>query len=455
MSCLADGKKRVVTLLCLAFVLRLGVWLAAASDPMSRYMVPDSYSYWALADQLLEFGRFGDGRQAEIFRVPGYPLLLVPFVAMGAGPAVVCLFQVLLDTATCLLVWRLGCRAFGARAGLGALLFQAVSVVSIVYACRLLSETVFTFTLVLVLNLVFDLTCRPQAVGAGKSRIAAGLVGMLLGAMAYLRAVALPLSILPLFLLWHKRGWRHALLAGLVLITTIAPWVIRNRHQADFTGFSSVSAVLLYRYNACMLLADRAGSSFAEQQALIDAELAELESQTAVARYTARRGLNVIFAHPVRYAWLHLLTVPTNLLPATGELLETFGVELSPGGTLAVLRSRGLVAGVKHYFGGKWGWFWLGLPPVLVLVLIYALAAAGIWRAWGVRTYPGFVVLLLLILGFFLLVPSAAAHPRFRVPVMPIINILAGFGWAARPWYPRRAKAIENDPENSMGMDTR
>jgi hypothetical protein len=140
----------------------------------------------------------------------------------------------------------------------------------------------------------------------------------------------------------------------------------------------------------------------------------------------------------VRYAWLHLKTVPPNLLPATGDLLRTFGVEIGGSGTLQVIRSRGLVAGVRHYFHGQWLWLLVMLPALALLGLLYLLGVAGAVTRLLEHKVTAFDVFLVVSLLYFLAVPGGAAHPRFRTPIMPILAILAGV--ASAGWHVLRCK---------------
>jgi len=54
--------------------------------------------------------------------------------------------------------------------------------------------------------------------------------------------------------------------------------------SADYAGFSSVGSINIYRYYACVLLAEDEGVPFAERQSRCDAELAALGSQAERAR---------------------------------------------------------------------------------------------------------------------------------------------------------------------------
>ncbi|MBS3764780.1 MAG: hypothetical protein KGZ25_15880, partial [Planctomycetes bacterium] len=225
-----------------------------------------------------------------------------------------------------------------------------------------------------------------------------------------------------------RKQWHTAAIFAAATLLTILPWYLRNDTRANYPHFSSVGAINLYRYNAAALISNRENETFGTVQNRIDRELARRETQAQAARYAMQKGRKIILQHPIQYAWLHLKTVPTNLLPAAGDLFRAWGVEIGGSGTLHVLRTRGLLAATKNYFGGKWGWFVLASPLMILLGVSYVLSLAGGIAGLIRESDRMFIVFLGLLLFFFLVIPGAAAHPRFRVPVAPLISVFAGYG---------------------------
>lgn len=218
----------------------------------------------------------------------------------------------------------------------------------------------------------------------------------------------------------------------IVCLILISPWIFRNHIVAGYNNFSSVASITLYRYNACMLMASKNGISFNEQQNIIDKELTKYPSQKAKAQFAAKAGINAILSDPVKYALLHLKTIPTNLLPIAGDWLRTFGVKIGGSGTLSVIRSNGIIAGIRHYFNGNWIYFFIALPAIVWLMVIYFLTVGGFLQIRK-NKFRIEIIFLLGTIGYFLVVPGGAAMPRFRVPIAPMLSILAGLGWIEFP----------------------
>ena len=413
----------VLIVLAVGLLLRLAVWGFGLSDP-ERFLTPDSASYIGLASGILDSGMYGSEGQPEIFRAPGYPFFLSVVFVISRAPGLVVFFQVLLDGAVCWLVWRLARQSLGEGPAVAALAFQCVSVVSIVYACRVLSDTLFTFLFVLFLNSLW-VSCQRE----GTPRFRGGaLCGVLLAGMTYVRAVALPFGVLPVGLLLWRRRFRAALACAGTAALLLLPWYVRNGVRAGYPHFSSVGAILLYQCNAAMVLSKIECRPFAAVQEDIIADLSRYPTEQAQARHAMKQGRKIILQHPFIYTWAHLKTVPTNLLPATGELFQTLGAEIGGSGTLAIIRSRGILEGVRHYFRGRWGWFAAAVPFLALLGISYLLALVGfVGRAWAPSARP-FFVFLGMTGAYFLLVPGGAAHPRYAVPAMPIISLCAGWG---------------------------
>ncbi|HEU5182777.1 MAG TPA: glycosyltransferase family 39 protein [Candidatus Polarisedimenticolia bacterium] len=110
----AREKRWVVGLLILALMLRLGFVLM---QPSGFYFF-DSVEFDRAARTLLDLGRFHHSYE----HLPGYPIFMAGVYALfGREVLPLRLVQALLSTGLCALIWLLGRRLFGRRAGLLAL----------------------------------------------------------------------------------------------------------------------------------------------------------------------------------------------------------------------------------------------------------------------------------------------------------------------------------------------
>ena len=115
--------KTIALLLALALTVRLAGmawWESRLTEPFG---FPDSESYWQLAEDIAtgQPYQYGD---AQVFRAPGYPLLLAPVVAVAgseqAGIISARVLSAVLMTLAVGGVYWLGCRYQDRRCGLWA-----------------------------------------------------------------------------------------------------------------------------------------------------------------------------------------------------------------------------------------------------------------------------------------------------------------------------------------------
>ncbi len=415
-------------ILCVALVLRASLLVAGWRQP-ERFLAPDSAGYDALARSLTERGEFSrtPAGPAELFRTPGYPLFLAGVYAVsGNSVGAVLAVQIFLDVALCWLVYLLGARLFDRRAGLWAAGLQAVSTVAIVSSVRILSDSLFAFMLTAAILLLVHhfKTSRwwPLLLG-----------GLVAGAACYVRPVGVFFGVIVLLvLLLRCRAVRKAIVFAVVFAACLGPWVLRNHIVADYRGFSSVPAEAAFKFQGPYVMAKVEGISVESARSRLEAELAEYKAaeDPTCGQLEAKRaslGLGVLRRHPWTFLAMHARGSLMVWAPGEAELPALLGVETGGRGTAEVLARQGLPAAVRHYLGGRIWLLWLLAPFVLFLLARYALAAIGVIRRARLRMRPaGWLVVLTVVL--FAILPGVFGHPRFRVPITPMLNVAAGVG---------------------------
>ncbi|MBS3734833.1 MAG: glycosyltransferase family 39 protein [Phycisphaerae bacterium] len=430
-------RRPVLTIVIMAALVRL-VLLATAWHAPQRLLTPDSYEYAALARTLGEDGVFARGERPEIFRTPGYPLFLLIGTLFGsAGVVTVAIVQIVADVVTVYLTYLLALLVADRRAALWAAGWQAVCVVAVVSSVRILSDAPYTCLLMLALCLL----AVHLKTGRWWSLLAAAGV---IAAACYVRPVGLAMAaVMGLSLLPRPKRWRRLAAFAGVVVVLLAPWVIRNRIVADYTGFSTFATDSMYYFAVPALTAERKGTDAAAERAWQRRHGASAERNAGLspgraAAWRARRARQAIAEHPWAYTRLHLRGCAGVYLPAAPSLLEIAGRTTGQRGTRAVLRREGLAAAVRHYFGGDTVALLLAAPLVALLGLKYAAVAIGAaGRLFARPTGRGRLRLpaeAWLLIGVVLvgtLLPGPFGLPRYRVPLGPILSIAAGCGIAA------------------------
>lgn len=408
----------------------------------SGFFEPDTGHYLDLAERMLH-GSYEFLGIPELFRTPGYPLLLVPAVALHHPVIIALLENFLLAVLSAWLIWKIADDLLpGSRAGLWAVLLYCFEPMGLLSAEKVLTETLFT-TLLLLFIWVFVRCLREPTYGNF------ALAGLALGCATYARPVGTYLSIaLALLLLFIPRSlpisgrFRRAVLFIAVFVLSLAPWTIRNVVVADYTGFSSTGDTDLYFWCAAGVKAKLEHKTLVEEQtamAYVDiprygALHPEQRNWSAgqSARFFGAEGKRVLQQHPGTYAALHARGCMIVVLdPGATELMKAVALYPESGGLLSRILDQG-------FLRATW-WFVRNYPiaaillPLsgLVLAVYYGLAFIG-WRQFSFETR---VALAIIILYFVLVSGLPGAVPRFRVPIMPVVCVCAGVGiacWKAR-----------------------
>lgn len=225
--------KQLTVVLLVALFLRLGVawWFDAHLD--GRFAFGDSNGYWVLAAELAAGRPYQFGPEGQIYRTPGYPILLAPvFLIGGRHPPVLWgrIVSVFCGTLSVLGVWVLGRRLFVPAAGTAAAAVTAVYPGAIATSVLVLTEA--PFGLMMLVHLILW-TAAWQAQSAARAAGLALLAGLGGGAATLIRPswlLFIPFAM-AIGLTFGRPRVRHlaiglAMLTGFVVI--MAPWWIRN-----------------------------------------------------------------------------------------------------------------------------------------------------------------------------------------------------------------------------------
>ncbi len=421
--------RRYLGLLLLGFLLRLPVLFLAAANPARSIPPGDAPGYFQLALHLYRSGVFSQSSaapfQPEVSRTPGYPLFLA-LIFLFTGPSTLAagIMQSLLHAVTGLVVFRLGEKIFRSdRTGIAGCLLWAIAPLPAIFAGLLLSEILFTAVfMILLLTLTED------------RLVFSALGGALLGAAVLIRPVGIFLwpSVIPA--LWIGVGVRRAI-AKCVLFSALAsavivPWMYRNESIFGRPALATVQGENLLYYNAAGYLTWRDGVSLGQardeatryyQQYLIEKGLHPVTA-VEVSDAMSAAAMQMLLEDPFRAIWFNALNSLNGLRPGASYFLmfldpgmvnpdSTTNGELSPAISNIAQPEILLVTVLLSLFYG----------------ILYLFSAAGIflllvrrkWKALAVLVAPCILIMY---------IPALASNGRFRIPIEPILCLLAA--WA-------------------------
>lgn len=395
----------LAAILALALLLRLA-WLAGTdtvllplSDPQYYHAtaqnVAEGRGYSVTVDQ--RGFAAGDKSEGTAFWAPGYPFALAPLYKLfGSSPRVAKAFNAVVGALTVLPVFYLGRRLRGDAAGLLAGGLFAIAPSLVFWTASLFSEPLFT------LGVASTLAVAAWA-GDRRSMGACFLAGAVLAATAFVRSQGILMAVPVLVLLVRDVDPRSLLRVCAPLAVGVAllvvPWTVRNQAVMgrpyvinDSLGYNLRLAHGPYSKGTSVppqdLWDERPGISFKEREIFFDDE-------------GRSRALTYAREHPGREAELAVRRIGY-LVRSDAEA----SVQWSESLGLTPISGRGLfvLLGDLFYY------------PMLLLALasIVALPRSRTWLA----LWSAVGVWLALHLVF-------AGEPRYHVPLMPVLAVLA------------------------------
>ena len=435
-----------------AAVARLTLLAVALTRVGTRALISlDTPSYLDPGRNLLFHGRYVAGGVPDLLRPPGYPLFLA--ITALPGLPVAALANAILSVFSVILIWRLAQAIFrDDRIAIGAAWIFAFEPLTILFSVVLLSDTLFTVFLLLGLERVAEFlrSRRLRVIAFG---------GVWFAAATFARPVTYYLPFLLaaglFFTLLRKPGIRWKAPAVLLISTLpwLAAWQVRNWVETGYGGFSNITEINLYFWDAAGITArvthqgygsvrSELGDSGAVDGAVAFTGLGYL-SPTYLASHPEQSGWNqgqrlayihsqalqVIRTHSEIYSGACLSGLAKTLFDTDARFFDALVDPGQPQHIADTLRDQGLIRGTITFAKAH---PWVALEKgtlAFVMLGLYVLAVRGIFRC-GMRSA---YLWLLLGTALYFVVTSALVVPmiadaRYRLPAMPIICILASAG---------------------------
>jgi 4-amino-4-deoxy-L-arabinose transferase-like glycosyltransferase len=353
------------------------------------------------------YTRFPD-RTADTDLPPLYPFFLVTiYTLFGRSPIPVAGVQIGLDLATAALIYWIGKRIAGEKAGLLAAVCYGL------YPYLLFQGLTVNDTSVFVFLLAAGIGCAYRARDTGRWRWAIALGGIF-GLAALTKTFILVMLPLLWIWWWTQAGLRQAvklsLASGLMLLAVITPWVIRNISVQKEIVFISTNGGSNFHQGNNPCVADFLARGWDAQWVdCLGAPPAGL-SEVGEDRWHTQQAVAYLREHPE--AWPRLFGI--KLLVLWSPAITPSGLPPQiPTGESAVLLYHTpmfMLARVVHelYFG-----------PLLVLGL-----AGWIW-AWRKKLSVGPPAILFAVITTVYVV----FHPstRYRSPADPFLFIFSAY----------------------------
>ena len=423
-------RRRLAECFLLALVLRVVLALPALAAP-ETLLRPDSASFLEPARALAcgDWFRAAPGSEEwSLLRPPGYPLFLAPAMKLGGGALLAAALAGCIWSASAVwpVAWAVR-RVAGERAGVLGALCWGLALTALAQAPQILSDSMMGVLAAWQCYMVVRVT----ASGAGRDF---ALLSLLAAAGCYIKPVNLPVAVigLPVLALAAADSARRfvrflGIAAGVCAVLLVPYWVFMARRTGGFDG--NTANIVFHNGAAVMARVTGESSDVWRDRLLAEAEQAfareprRYRTLLEQNRWKMARFRKMIREYPKEFLIAHLPN-PGNLLPDLPGLLENNRVTVSGGGTLAILRRKGLWAAADHYLSGRWGWLLAALPLLAVTGMIYlgAVWRLAVWcraRRWRLLLVFGVLVF------YYIWAPGPVISPRYALPALPFLIVMA------------------------------
>jgi 4-amino-4-deoxy-L-arabinose transferase-like glycosyltransferase len=406
------------------------------------FQSPDTKTYVVPAQELLAHHRFFAHGAPEIFRTPGYPVLLIPGLIAGHLQPVTILLQILLSCFTVYMVYRMAQLLFNSeRVAIAAAALYAIEPLSVVYTGLILTETLFAALVMLWLYLLLRYLSRPTL----RDLL---LSGILLAASVYVRPVGyflpviIALGLLPWILLSAQQNKQRLIahVAAFVIVSfgLTALWQLRNGEETGYFGFSGIAPIEMYFDKAASVLAAEYRVPYSEMQRrlgwLDDRAYFALHPEQKTwstkqrLEYMNSEARRILLSSPLTYARIHAEGVARIILgPGASDFLKLFGLDPKGGNPLQKAVDIGLGRAVRLLFVEHPPVLWF-IAVLLPMQLSLLTCACLVLFSKRLIRQPQIIAAIAVVAYFVTISGGPAAVSRFRHPAMPIICVLAGYG---------------------------
>ena len=453
--------KRLLLIIVLALVVRFPIFPFVAKHEERMFTIYDAYQYDAMARNMTENHMFyhservsyaspiykalttGTTTPFDAFRPPVYPLFLTGIYSVfGYKPYIAIVIQLLLSSLTCAAVYKIGEALIKKGVGFVAGLLLALDFPTAVYANLLLTETLFTFLFLCTIYFILKFFKEGR-------RTYLICSGAFLGISALCRPIIqyfIILMVLAFVVVYRKdikKGILNYFLYLLIFLAAISPWAFRNYMTYGNFKLSTMGGYNLLFYNAAYLESYQKGGhdhlqiTREEMVAEADRIFADsgIVSPFEKSKLYQEKALKIIFADPGLYAKIHLIGIAKIFAIPTFPLSERiFGVPLER--TLATAVGKGFLTenfgkalrDFIRFFIQNWKAL-LYLPFLLLyLLFLYLMAGYGLYQIIKKKDLVFTLFLFLLIVIYYVFIVGPAGVARFRIPLMPYIDFIAGYG---------------------------
>ncbi len=428
-------QRPLLFILLFSFLIRFVYFIAIASLNPDGYYMYDSYGYWQIAYNVKEYGIFSQSYELPIepdyYRTPLYPLFIILAESVQIETYPIIFLQIVLGVAATFYTYKLS-KAISNNLFIAniAALFMALDVPNIVMNNIVMTETLFTFLLLIT----FYYFVRYMQTNERKllllSAVLCGLT-ILCRPIGFFLPVFFSAFLLIKFWSEKKKAFINIILFSIITIIMISPWLLRNKSTFGHYFMSVIREHDMQNYQAAAVYGEVHHKSLPEAQSTLrwktfksfpgDANKQPYE----YARYIENDAMDFVFEHPgilIKHhaeQFMHFFLKPCRAyidiqLGNWGAGYNTIPKNYPIFKYLFEHNSKLTISIV---------FFQLGMLLVMYLACLFSF-----FYFKQEKQLFYFLLSALLVLCFANLTLPYVTESRFRVPMVPYLSMIAAAG---------------------------
>jgi 4-amino-4-deoxy-L-arabinose transferase-like glycosyltransferase len=247
--------------------------------------------------------------------------------------------------------------------------------------------------------------------------------------------------------------WKKKLLAAIIAFAiygvVLIPYMGYNASRNLGWCIDTNTGAMVHQ-NGAMILAEAKGTDFESEKAIIIeennkefADKVKYPTRAEQEKFRIKKYRKIVLQHP--FIWLKQQFKYQILLPDVPTFFEIFGVTSAGRGTMGVMAKEGLIKAIIYYFDGKI-YLPLMLIPFLIVVGITYLGCLGklVFNLKKIKVYYLEILLFLGFAEYYFFLPGAITAPRYQIPALPVITLLAAIA-IINVWKVVKSKVAKKD----------
>lgn len=399
--------------------------------------VPDSSTYYEPARALAERFAFLKNPTSDeymFFRTPGYPLFLAFLYAIIDNDSFVIFAQYILFLATSWVVYKIAFEIFNnkkiAQIAFAVSLFDFAR---LYFAQVIATETFFTFVLTAAIYFWVLFIKRGDLKSFALFCLFFSLDILVRPILLYFAPIIL------VFLVFRKDFIRNSIVFGLIFCVFVFGWMYRNYALSGVFDIASNKGDNAYFYKNAAIEARLNNTRFLEQKTLMENEWQEeLENNSTLkymnemelSRHMTALTLEKIKEHPFIFASIQFKgLLPLFFDSGSTNFAVLYGLHKSGSGITGDFATMDFLSLLKRIFENHLPILLFGMIGFIYIIPLYFFFAKGLVLFCAkkeldlIRVFLAVIFLYLVYLSI-----GAESFSRLRVPLMPIIYLIASFG---------------------------